>query len=41
MVHNGYICNECDCRMPVGRTVWYCDIMLPGELSPSLRSLAD
>jgi len=26
MVHDGYICSECDCRMPVGRTVWYCDI---------------
>ena len=24
MVHDGYICNECDCRMLVGRTVWYC-----------------
>ena len=26
MVHDGYICNDCNCSMPIGRTVWYCDI---------------
>ena len=26
MVHNRYVCNECSRSLPVGSTVWYCDL---------------